>query len=382
MKTIKTLHLASFDGNIGDNANHNGMRRIWKDKLPVALDITELEIREFHWKRRFFDDDFVHLCNQYDLVIIGGGNYFELWVEKSRTGTSVDIPPDMLRKIRPPIFFNALGCDPYKGAPLINIQKFKAFLDVTGRSEKYFLTVRNDGSLENVRNFLGKSYGDMMTEIPDGGFFVNVIDHYHPEIIEGIPNIIINLAGDMPEIRFPGDFTCNNFVEEFSAFLMQLFEHGKKNFIFVPHIFRDLSIISRVIDLLRDDVRRRFVSVAPYLHGEKSEEYIFDLYKKVDVSLGMRFHANVCSIGLSTPSIAMITYPKIFDLCKGLGISEKGLWVNKKGFTSEFLEKTILSLEEKYNIKMKYREIREQVSVEMDKKMNLLSEWMEKNKLF
>jgi len=24
MKILKTLHLASFDGNIGDNANHNG----------------------------------------------------------------------------------------------------------------------------------------------------------------------------------------------------------------------------------------------------------------------------------------------------------------------------------------------------------------------
>lgn len=378
MKAIKTLHLASFDGNIGDNANHNGMRKIWKDKLPVILDISELEIREFHWKRRFFDDDFVHLCNQYDLIIIGGGNYFELWVEKSRTGTSVDLPPDMLRKIRPPIFFNALGCDPYKGAPLINIQKFKTFLDITGRSEKYFLTVRNDGSLENVRNLLGKSYSDMMTEIPDGGFFVNVTDHFHPEIIEEIPNIIVNLAGDMPEIRFPGDFTYNDFVEEFSCFLMQLFEHGKKNFIFVPHIFRDLSMISNVIEHLRDDVRRRFVSVAPYLHGEKSEEYIFDLYKKADLSLGMRFHANVCSIGLNTPSVAMITYPKIADLCKELSLDEKGLWVNKKSFSAELIKKTLIPLEQKENVKKKYREVRNKLYVEIEKRMELLSQWMEK----
>ena len=79
MKTIKTLHLASFDGNVGDNANHSGFYRHLKAQPGYDFAIEQLEIREYYWKQRFFDDGFVDLVNDYDLLIIGGGNYFELW---------------------------------------------------------------------------------------------------------------------------------------------------------------------------------------------------------------------------------------------------------------------------------------------------------------
>ena len=100
MKKIKILHLASLDGNVGDNANHNGMLELWRKFLAYDFEIRELEIREFHWKHRFFNEDFVAMCNMHDLIIIGGGNYFELWVESSRTGTTVDLPPKLLKEIK------------------------------------------------------------------------------------------------------------------------------------------------------------------------------------------------------------------------------------------------------------------------------------------
>ena len=118
MRTLKVLHLASFDGNIGDNANHNGVRFLWKKYLPeYDFAITPLEMREYFWKWKSFDDDFADMVNEYDLFVCGGGNYFELWVQSSPTGTSVAIPLEVLRKIKTPCLFYALGLDPYMGAP-------------------------------------------------------------------------------------------------------------------------------------------------------------------------------------------------------------------------------------------------------------------------
>lgn len=47
MVTLKVLHLASFSGNMGDNANHRGIRKIFNKYLNFNMTYDELEIREF-----------------------------------------------------------------------------------------------------------------------------------------------------------------------------------------------------------------------------------------------------------------------------------------------------------------------------------------------
>ena len=53
MKKLKTLHLASFEGNIGDNANHNGFYKHLQQNKLFTFNIDKLEIREFYWKKNF-----------------------------------------------------------------------------------------------------------------------------------------------------------------------------------------------------------------------------------------------------------------------------------------------------------------------------------------
>ena len=40
MVKIKALHIASFNGNIGDNANHNGFRRRLSETLNRKIEFT------------------------------------------------------------------------------------------------------------------------------------------------------------------------------------------------------------------------------------------------------------------------------------------------------------------------------------------------------
>ena len=96
---MRILHLASFTGNIGDNLNHSGLYRSLEKELGVKnFSIQEEEIREYFWKKKQFDQGIIKKFNFFDLIIVGGGNFFELWVENSRTGTSIDIPVDYKQK--------------------------------------------------------------------------------------------------------------------------------------------------------------------------------------------------------------------------------------------------------------------------------------------
>lgn len=349
MKTFRALHLASFDGNIGDNANHNGFYRYLKEIPGFQFEVEPLEIREFYWKQRFFDESFVELANRYDLLIIGGGNYFELWVEQSPTGTSIMIEPVLFKKIKSPVFFNALGVDPGQGASLEACGRFRNFLSIVLDNPKNFLSIRNDGSLEALGEHVGSEFASRVTWTPDAGVCVEVDEEF--SIID--PNrryTAINLAGDMLETRFPGTIGCidsETFIRSFAGVCEKMLSEGLVDeILFIPHVYKDLAIINSVLSHIPDSVIRKSISVAPLLHGEGSERKIFSLYQKAAISLCMRFHANLCSIGLGTPTIALCNYRQIEKLYEEMGLEEYLVQTNKTGFETALADKfTTLSKE-------------------------------------
>ena len=170
MLPMRILHLASFSGNIGDNANHMGFRPWFAAQVGREVTWTNCEIREFYWKERAFDADFVTIANSYDALVVGGGNYFELWVENSPTGTSIAISLEDFDKIRVPIFFNALGVDSGQGVPEKSKQNFTRFLSKLLSSDQYLVSVRNDGAVDTLREeitdqlVMNYSHGELSLE--------------------------------------------------------------------------------------------------------------------------------------------------------------------------------------------------------------------------
>jgi len=248
MKALKTLHLASFDGNIGDNANHNGFYKHLKQLEDFEFQIDQLEIREFYWKKRFFDQSFVELVNQYDLLIVGGGNYFELWVEDSPTGTSISIELELLKKINTPILFNALGIDPGQGTSDKNITKFKKFLDCL-IERKDFISIRNDGAKKAIIDYVGGKYLDYIYHTVDAGFFADIPEP--SEYYKTKKYIAINIAYDMHDIRFE-NISYQDFLQIFKSFIDKFLKNNiDYEIIFVPHIYRDMTFIT---DMLMQDI--------------------------------------------------------------------------------------------------------------------------------
>lgn len=362
-KKLRVCHVASFGGNVGDNANHNGTYQLLRRNLEADLTFTQVEIREFYYKQKSFDQSFVSLVNNHDLCLIGGGNYFELWVEDSCTGTSIDLSIELLNKITTPLVFYALGVDAGQGVTDSRLRRFQSFLDSVFANEHMLVSVRNDGASATIEKYLGKPYLERISLAPDGGFFTSVQDTTHPEILPHRQVIAINLAGDMPDTRFPGATSkchdLSSFISEFAEVCTELLESQPDiDLLLIPHIYRDIGVYSLLFDHLPDSLRRFRMTMAPYLHGAGSEKYIFDLYKKSTLSLGMRFHANVCPIGLGTPSLGLTCYPQIAHLYRELGCPERAISVQKPHFKNGLLESINTSLERRDEIQRQYSAIR------------------------
>ena len=77
MNKKKILHFASFIGNIGDNANHNGLYKNLHSKLnDIDFTITQEEIREYFWRQKSFDNKLISLFNKFDLIKIASAYYY------------------------------------------------------------------------------------------------------------------------------------------------------------------------------------------------------------------------------------------------------------------------------------------------------------------
>ena len=330
---MRVLHLASFQGNIGDGANHSGFRACFGAAAAQPVQYSQFEIRQTYWGEKSFDVDFVREANAHDLVVVGGGNFFELSIEKSRTGATFDVPPEQLARIQKPILFNGLGCDQHKGYSPATVSRFRAFLDHVLADPRHAVSVRNDGSLETVRSLFGDSYAARIERIADCGFFLDL-----PGTAPARPVIAVNVAADMPELRFDAHgakgavLSAGDAMQELASALQILLDSDPElGVVFIPHVFSDIDAISEVLRRIPDRLRRRRVDIAPYSSAMGGYVDAFQIYRSARVVLGMRFHATVCSIGMGRPVVCMMSYPKMADLLDEIQRPEIGVQLYKAG---------------------------------------------------
>ncbi len=315
---LKVLHIASFVGNLGDSAMHDGAYRTRAEDSPLAMEYTRLEVREyFHWGQKCFDRAFVDYLNTFDLAIWGGLIGYQLWRVDSATGTCFDIAPELLEQIRIPMLFYGLGCDATRGIEAEAMDKCRHFLDLASR-KGWLLSLRNDGSKALLEQALGADQVSSMPVIADGALFAEPSPGRSRWLYPGQRLVAISLAGDMPDRRFGGEpdgplaASMQSFVEGIAELTCQLTEDGTDTrVVFVPHIHSDIGLIAKVIECLPDRLRRQYVSMAPYLNGGENWGEIFDIYRQADLVIGMRFHACVVAIGKGIPTVAISTHHKV-----------------------------------------------------------------------
>ncbi|NOR45863.1 MAG: hypothetical protein GQ534_09785 [Candidatus Delongbacteria bacterium] len=378
---FKVLHIASFIGNIGDNANHEGFRKKLKEYIGYDFIFTEMEIRDFYFNtgKRSFDSDFIDEANKYDLVIFGGGNFFEISFPRSKTGTTFDIDLDVLKNIKTKIFFNGVGFDPSKGAAVIEINKFESLIDFIATDDRFFVTFRNDGSIIDFKKIYSKKKYTINV-VPDGGFFYKPKDTPSSILDDSRKYISINIAGDMLNLRFNeklNSISFNKFVDAFSEMLNIFLEsYMDYDIIFTAHIFKDFYAINEILNSLNDMMVRKRVRVAPYIQG-KGFGQIFNIYKNSELVIANRFHANVCSIGMNIPTIGINNYPKIRKMYNEINLNERVIDVTNANFADKLLSEIISSIKSKTEIVKKYEKVNKVLENDIFKIYSELKKWIQ-----
>ncbi|MFQ5423424.1 MAG: polysaccharide pyruvyl transferase family protein [Phycisphaerae bacterium] len=376
MRSIKVLQLASYRGNIGDNANVVGTRVLLNRTLGCHITYTNLEYLEYEpdsrWGGRRFDEGFVQLANAHDLVLIGGGGFFELAVDKSCTGTPIDLPPERLREIHTPIVFYALGFDLSYGIRQPLVDRFRTFLDCLLSRPRTLVSLRNDGSMENLRQVLGDAYQGAIHKVPDGGFFTVAHARDHAELPRTGRLMALNLAGDRLEYRFDErrgeEGNLHVFLEALAEVLNEWFSsRADTHAVLVPHIPEDLNVIWRLMEHVGPPFSRRRLTVAPYIHGEEAQNYLFDIYRRAQLVLGMRFHANVCPIGLGVPTVGLITHPQVAALYRELDLSERAVVANDGEFGRRIGPLIAETLSNAEDIRRRYARLRERLVADTER---------------
>ena len=129
-RKLTAFHLASFVGNLGDNAMHDGEYRTRAADFPFPLDHRACEVRDFiHWRERSFDDSFLAEAEQADVLVVGGFSLFQLWRDTTVSGTYLDATSEFFASLPCPVWFHGLGCDATRGVNPLAVERTRAFLD-------------------------------------------------------------------------------------------------------------------------------------------------------------------------------------------------------------------------------------------------------------
>jgi polysaccharide pyruvyl transferase WcaK-like protein len=339
---LKILHVASFIGNIGDNASHIGLKSLL-DKFFEAYEIEQMEIRRFyknykHSDVQKFDENFINYANTFDLLIIGGGGFLDYWVKGSTTGTTIDLPPELVKKIKVPTLIMSVGCMPHREVPEGNLEKFKAFLQAVSNNPKVAIAVRNDGSINTLKEILTPEELSEIPEILDNGFY------YDTGLNNCLPvkdYIAINITLDQIKMnsKSRGVIDIDVYKHEMRSVIKFITEDLGKDVVFVPHIYSDVKAIYEVLEGLDDFLIRTKITIAPYIQGDFGANTLFGIYKNSSLVLATRFHANVCAMSMGVPVIGLAALDRVEYIYKK--VSEQNDCVYLKGAFSKFLNHKI-----------------------------------------
>ena len=342
---MKIIHLASFNGNVGDMINHIGFYNNIRKYVTSDITIKQIEIRNYYrsWNEAAFDQNFIDMVNDGDLFVVGGGDFFRIEWDYSLTGTTFNMQNELFDKINIPIVFNAVGVDIIDGNEK-NIVKFRTFLENCARKQRCIISVRNDGSYDILKGICTNELMKKILKVPDGGFFTSANYYEHIEIPENKKMIALNITKDRNDEVWGTDAekTYVDFVEELANYISLLLTSNKEYYIvFVPHILSDIEAIYDVLRKIKGVLITTRVSIAPLLNGDiTTAEYITDIYRKAYFSICMRYHANISSIAMGTPTIAPIGIDKHIALYKDIGLKNRVVDIRTGKICERLMEKT------------------------------------------
>lgn len=299
-KKIKLLHIG-----IHESKNENAGDTVLFDTVRAVMD-HHLGMCEWH-KRQLWEeisaDDISAINGEFDGIVIGGGGL----LLRDQKGSSTDlsgwqwnIAKENIEKIDIPIVVFAIGYNRFRNQEEFNPEFSENINTLVARSS--FFGLRNNGSIRRLADYVSpQNHGKITRQFCPTTILKSLNTGHEAAPHFGTPPLLaVNVAFDRQGLRFGENIKDQ--IEKILACLLIASAAGWK-IVFVAHKHDDLQVLDYIDEQkLTFDVKN--------LTGCGTTE-IIDFYKTVDLSVGMRGHAQMIPFGLGVPIFSVISHDKM-----------------------------------------------------------------------
>jgi polysaccharide pyruvyl transferase WcaK-like protein len=316
---LKILHLASFNGNIGDMLSHQGLYLKLTEILhKIPYEIERLDLRRFYQnaqKRLSFDSNCAKKFNRYDIVIIGGGGFLKQSFPNTLFGNTFNFDVEFLRIIDTKILFYSIGgLSALDEVDISAYKKTEKLLEIIVNHKSMYLLLRSDGTMRNSA-FLSSMDpdNDKVMEIFDSAYLNNRVNELTPK-----NNVIINLGEDQLRQHQKGYSTIIKLTAER---INLLYEYNPDLiFKFIPHTYYDVRAFSNLCELLPEHLIRNNMKCCETYSLSSDLQKTVEVYKSASLALTGRFHSTAFALLYSRRFQPLYRFSRSVEQLSKIGI--------------------------------------------------------------
>ena len=294
-----TLYLA---GNVGDTVLSQCVRRTLMDTFAVRS-----------WKlipvRKSVTPETVAKMNACERIVVGGGGLFLPGKNASPvSGWQWDISPESLRQITAPLWVFSVGYNYFPGQepePL-----FLESLRLLAEKASFF-GLRNRGSVETVKALLPEELREKVVFQPCTTTLIRKVYGDSLPPVKSTGRVALNMAFDRAERRFgekreqilSGVAQAARRIQD-KGYRIELVCHIRGDAEYLPYL-KKAGVKARMTDLTRC-----------------FPDQVFRYYSSVDLTMGMRGHAQMIPFGLNREILSLGTHAKMKWFLEDIGAED------------------------------------------------------------
>lgn len=311
--------------NYGDCALQSATAKIVRERCDEDIRFVHIDTQ-----KTFFSEHLINKLNEEaDMLLIGGGGFiFYRPTNSSHSGWQFNIKTNDIDKIDVPVAAYGIGNNQFPHDNSVFPQYMWESIDKLIDKSSVF-SVRNDGTRRSMKD-AGVCVNDVRV-VPDAATFASSCRFDHQCLNNDNFKIGLNFATDRWSTRFKDEQSqfdaldailevCKEKVEQYNA-KIYLIEHlidNDMNKISKPLIrSRAKSILGNDVCILFDEVKNELYPPFGYLSG-----LFVDIYRQMDIMIGMRGHANIIPFGQNTPCIGIGEHNKVKWFLEEVGLSD------------------------------------------------------------
>lgn len=264
--------------------------------------------------RKEVDSELINTLNENAraVVIGGGGLIFPIDSALTRSGWQWNITQSTLETVQIPLVLFAVGVNSFRGQMGFAPESLH-HLYTTGKKAS-FIGLRNSGSIRKLQAMLPDLDRSKIFWQPCPTTILNFFTEIPPNMPKSASTIAVNTVIDKAELRFEG--RTREVLDSVADACSRLAANGHQ-IVIVTHAETDDSIIPF---LKRRKTKYKVKRLERCLASE-----VINFYSQVDLTLGMRGHAQMIPFGCGNAILSIKSHDKLGFFLDDIGHPEWGV---------------------------------------------------------